>query len=46
MMTVFGTHTNLNEILSFVDFVVDPCYFENEICTVVADIILLLLKQN
>lgn len=31
MMHVFGTHTNLDEILSYIDFIIDPCYFEGEL---------------
>lgn len=43
-MHVFGTHTNLDEILGFIDFIIDPCYFEGELYETVEEIIRTILK--
>lgn len=45
-MHIFGTHTNLNEILAYVDFIIDPCYFEGELYEAVEEIIRVILKQH
>lgn len=34
-MAIFGSQTNIDEMMAYLDFVIDPCYFENELCTVI-----------
>ena len=46
MMAVFGTHTNLDEILAFIDFILDPCFFESDLVVVVEDVVRTIIKTN
>ncbi|CAD8053841.1 unnamed protein product [Paramecium primaurelia] len=46
MMYIFGTHTNLDEILAYIDFIIDPCYFEGELYEAVEEVIRVIMKQH
>ena len=46
MMAVFGTHTNLDEILAFIDFILEPCFFESDLVIVVEDVVRTIIKTN
>ncbi len=47
MMAVFGTHTQLTEKIEFINFVINPSYFQSEYTyTVIRDITLELLNKK